>query len=70
MIRRRRDRGRSRRQPLLVPRCSEQFDYEAEMVVVIGRKGRNIAARSCLASLEKLRAEGRAREDRGAWRLA
>ncbi|HSB19528.1 MAG TPA: MBL fold metallo-hydrolase [Anaeromyxobacteraceae bacterium] len=29
-----------------------------------------IAARSCLASLEKLRAEGRAREERGAWRLA
>ena len=35
-------------QPLLVPSCSEQLDYEAEMVVVIGRKGRNIAARSCL----------------------
>lgn len=34
--------------PLLLPRCSEQFDYEAEMVVVIGRKGRNIAARGCL----------------------
>jgi glyoxylase-like metal-dependent hydrolase (beta-lactamase superfamily II) len=29
-----------------------------------------IAERSCLASLEKLRAEGRAREDRGRWRLA
>jgi 2-keto-4-pentenoate hydratase/2-oxohepta-3-ene-1,7-dioic acid hydratase in catechol pathway len=36
------------KQPLLVPRCSDQFDYEAEMVVVIGRKGRNIPAKSCL----------------------
>jgi glyoxylase-like metal-dependent hydrolase (beta-lactamase superfamily II)/8-oxo-dGTP pyrophosphatase MutT (NUDIX family) len=29
-----------------------------------------VAARSCLASLEKLRAEGRAREERGLWRRA
>ena len=36
------------KQPLLVPRCSDQFDYEAEMVVVIGREGRNIPAGSCL----------------------
>lgn len=36
------------KQPLLVPRCSGQFDYEAEMVVVIGRKGRNISAEDCL----------------------
>ena len=36
------------KQPLLVPRCSGQFDYEAEMVVVIGRKGRNISAKDCL----------------------
>jgi 2-keto-4-pentenoate hydratase/2-oxohepta-3-ene-1,7-dioic acid hydratase in catechol pathway len=35
-------------QPLIVPRCSDQFDYEAEMVVVMGRKGRNIPARSSL----------------------
>jgi len=29
-------------QPLIVPRCSNQLDYEAEMVVVIGKPGRNI----------------------------
>ncbi len=31
-------------QPLIVPTCSDQFDYEAEMVVVIGTAGRNISA--------------------------
>ena len=30
-------------QPLVAPKASEQLDYEAEMVVVIGSKGRNIA---------------------------
>lgn len=35
-------------QPLIRPKCSEQFDYEAEMVVVIGRSGRNIARASAL----------------------
>ena len=29
-------------QPMLVPRCSDQFDYEAELVVVIGTAGRDI----------------------------
>ena len=35
-------------QSLLVPTCSEQFDYEAEMVVVIGKPGRNISAAQAL----------------------
>jgi 2-keto-4-pentenoate hydratase/2-oxohepta-3-ene-1,7-dioic acid hydratase in catechol pathway len=35
-------------QPLIAPRCSEQFDYEAEMVVVIGKGGRNIGAAKAL----------------------
>ena len=35
-------------QPLLAPACSEQFDYEAEMVVVIGNPGRNISAARAL----------------------
>lgn len=30
------------RQPILVPRVTEQVDYEAEMAVVIGRRGRDI----------------------------
>lgn len=30
-------------QPMIRPKLSEQFDYEGEMVVVIGRKGRHIA---------------------------
>ncbi|HAA91334.1 MAG: 5-oxopent-3-ene-1,2,5-tricarboxylate decarboxylase [Rhodospirillaceae bacterium] len=29
-------------QPLIAPKASEQFDYEAEMVVVIGAVGRNV----------------------------
>lgn len=36
-------------EPLVVPRCSEQFDYEGEMVVVIGKPGRYIARRDALA---------------------
>jgi len=35
-------------QPLIVPRCSEQFDYEAEMVVVIGKPGRDIGLSAAL----------------------
>jgi len=35
-------------QPLILPRCSEQFDYEAEMVIVIGKGGRDIAAGKAL----------------------
>jgi len=35
-------------QPLIAPKCSDQFDYEAEMVVVIGKGGRNIARASAL----------------------
>lgn len=30
-------------QPLIVPKCSDQFDYEAEMVAVIGKPGRDIS---------------------------
>ncbi|MFP2956300.1 fumarylacetoacetate hydrolase family protein [Myxococcus sp. 1LA] len=29
-------------EPLVVPTCSEQLDYEAELAVVVGRTGRNI----------------------------
>lgn len=29
-------------EPLLVPACSNQLDYEAELAVVVGRAGRNI----------------------------
>ena len=33
---------------LVLPRCSDQFDYEAELVVVVGTAGRNIAADKAL----------------------
>jgi 2-keto-4-pentenoate hydratase/2-oxohepta-3-ene-1,7-dioic acid hydratase in catechol pathway len=36
-------------QPLHMPRVSEQFDYEGEMVVVIGKGGRYIAKDQALA---------------------
>lgn len=36
-------------QPLILPPCSDQFDYEAEMVVVIGKSGRNIESKKALA---------------------
>jgi 2-keto-4-pentenoate hydratase/2-oxohepta-3-ene-1,7-dioic acid hydratase in catechol pathway len=29
-------------QPLIRPKCSERFDYEAEMVAVIGKRGRHV----------------------------
>ena len=35
-------------QPLVRPRASEQFDYEAELVVIIGRAGRAIARERAL----------------------
>lgn len=40
------------RQPLVRPRCSEQFDYEGELAVIIGKRGRHISrdqALSCVA---------------------
>lgn len=36
------------RQPLIRPRVSQQFDYEGEMVAVIGRGGRHIAKSAAL----------------------
>lgn len=36
-------------EPLVVPRVSEQLDYEAELAVVIGKGGRNIAKEDALA---------------------
>lgn len=35
--------------PILRPRVSEQFDYEGEIVLVIGREGRHIAHEAALA---------------------
>jgi acylpyruvate hydrolase len=35
-------------QPMIAPRLSEQLDYEAELAVVIGRRGRNIAKADAL----------------------
>lgn len=35
-------------QPLVKPRASEQFDYEGELVAVIGREGRHIAREAAL----------------------
>jgi 2-keto-4-pentenoate hydratase/2-oxohepta-3-ene-1,7-dioic acid hydratase in catechol pathway len=36
-------------QPLIRPKVSEQFDYEGEMVVVIGRKGRHLPLEKALS---------------------
>jgi len=36
-------------QPLICPKVSNQFDYEAELVAVIGRKGRNIPKNRALS---------------------
>ena len=36
------------KQPLIAPKVSEQFDYEGEMVVVIGKRGRHIPAEKAL----------------------
>lgn len=30
-------------QPLIKPRCTEQFDYEGELALIIGKRGRHIA---------------------------
>jgi 2-keto-4-pentenoate hydratase/2-oxohepta-3-ene-1,7-dioic acid hydratase in catechol pathway len=35
--------------PLIAPKVSEQFDYEGEMVVVIGKRGRNVSADKALS---------------------
>jgi 2-keto-4-pentenoate hydratase/2-oxohepta-3-ene-1,7-dioic acid hydratase in catechol pathway len=35
-------------QPLIAPKVSESFDYEAELVAVIGKRGRNIPETSAL----------------------
>ena len=35
-------------QPLIRPICSEQFDYEGEMVAVIGKAGRHVAKENAL----------------------
>ena len=35
-------------QPLVRPRCSDKFDYEGEIVVVIGKPGRHIPAAAAL----------------------
>ena len=38
-------------QPMLCPRESHQFDYEAEMAIVIGKAGRRIAAADALSHI-------------------
>ena len=35
-------------QPILRPTVSEQFDYEGEIVIVMGKEGRNIASKDAL----------------------
>ena len=35
-------------QPIVLPNCSQQVDYEAELVVVIGKKGRAVAQESAM----------------------
>ena len=35
-------------QPLRVPHCSHELDYEAEMVAVVGKRGRNVAKADAL----------------------
>ncbi|MAI59376.1 MAG: 5-carboxymethyl-2-hydroxymuconate isomerase [Rhodobacteraceae bacterium] len=35
-------------QPMMKPACSERFDYEGEMAVIIGKGGRNIAVNNAL----------------------
>jgi len=36
------------RQPLVKPACSDRFDYEAELAIVIGKGGRNIAEQQAM----------------------
>lgn len=38
-------------EPILRPRASSQLDYEAELVAVIGRAGRHVAARDALSHI-------------------
>lgn len=35
--------------PLIVPKCSDQLDYEAELAIVIGRTARNVAEQDALS---------------------
>jgi len=35
-------------EPLIAPKCSEQFDYEGEMVAIIGKGGRHISKDNAL----------------------
>lgn len=35
-------------EPMIVPRCSERLDYEAELVIVIGKKCRHVAESDAL----------------------
>ena len=41
-------------EPLIRPRVSEQFDYEGEIVMVIGKGGRHIAAKDAHAAIAGL----------------
>ena len=34
--------------PMIRPRCSEQLDYEAELMVIIGKGGKHIAEQDAL----------------------
>jgi 2-keto-4-pentenoate hydratase/2-oxohepta-3-ene-1,7-dioic acid hydratase in catechol pathway len=36
-------------QPLIKPKVSDMFDYESELAVIIGRRGRNISAADALS---------------------
>jgi 2-keto-4-pentenoate hydratase/2-oxohepta-3-ene-1,7-dioic acid hydratase in catechol pathway len=35
-------------EPIILPRVSNEVDYEAELVIVVGKKGRHIAAESAM----------------------
>jgi acylpyruvate hydrolase len=35
-------------EPIIRPRCSEQLDYEAELVAIVGKKGRHVAEADAL----------------------
>jgi len=36
-------------EPIIRPRCSEQLDYEAELVAIVGRKARHVAEKDALS---------------------
>ncbi len=42
------------RQPLIIPDVSEQLDYEGEIVLVVGKAGRNIARRQAMSHVAGL----------------